>query len=168
MTFLLPVISASLWKENVAYVGGYAYPLTYEFSIVKQEQLNQYLLEKVIKIYHDFVHGQGNPPECQRSTVMDETCRVMDVANLWHEGNVSPTSDRVSPVFQIEFTMLYFPACLSLPRERQLRLSEHLVMSKIIQWCDVMIYPSWRRFLTRKCFEIKWGCVKGLKTVAEK
>ena len=41
---------------------------------------------KTIRIYHDFVQGQGNPPECQRFAVHDEACRVVDVANLWHEG----------------------------------------------------------------------------------
>ena len=35
-----------------------------------------------IRIYHDFVQGQGNPPECQRFVVHDEACRVVDVANL--------------------------------------------------------------------------------------
>ena len=40
----------------------------------------------IIRIYHDFVQGQGNPPECQRFAVHDEACRVVDVANLWHEG----------------------------------------------------------------------------------
>ena len=38
------------------------------------------------KIYHDFVQGQGYPPECQRFVVHDEACRVVDVANLWQEG----------------------------------------------------------------------------------
>ena len=37
-------------------------------------------------IHHDFVQGQGNPPECQRFAVHDEACRVLDVANLRHEG----------------------------------------------------------------------------------
>ena len=41
---------------------------------------------RIIRIYHDFVQGQGNPPECQRFVVHDEACRVVDVANLWHEG----------------------------------------------------------------------------------
>ena len=41
---------------------------------------------KTIRIYHDFVQGQGNPPECQRFAVHDEACRVVDYANLWHEG----------------------------------------------------------------------------------
>ena len=36
----------------------------------------------IIRIYHDFVQGQGNPPECQRFAVHDEACRVVDVANL--------------------------------------------------------------------------------------
>ena len=35
-----------------------------------------------IRIYHDFVQGQGNPPQCQRFAVHDEACRVVDVANL--------------------------------------------------------------------------------------
>ena len=35
-----------------------------------------------IRIYHDFVQGQGNPPECQRFAVHDEACGVVDVANL--------------------------------------------------------------------------------------
>ena len=34
------------------------------------------------RIYHDFVQGQGNPPECQRFAVHDKACRVVDVANL--------------------------------------------------------------------------------------
>ena len=38
------------------------------------------------KIYHHFVQGQGNPPECQRFAVHDEACRVVEVAYLWHEG----------------------------------------------------------------------------------
>ena len=37
---------------------------------------------RTIRIYHDFVQGQGNPPECQRFAVHDEACRVVDVANL--------------------------------------------------------------------------------------
>ena len=37
---------------------------------------------KIIRIYHDFVQGQGNPPECRRFAVHDEACRVVDVANL--------------------------------------------------------------------------------------
>ena len=37
---------------------------------------------RTIRIYHDFVQGQGNPPECQRFAVPDEACRVVDVANL--------------------------------------------------------------------------------------
>ena len=32
---------------------------------------------------------QGNPPECQRFAVNDEACRVVDVANLWHEGGIN-------------------------------------------------------------------------------
>ena len=40
------------------------------------------LLSLIIRIYHDFVQGQGNPPECQRFAVLDEACRVVDVANL--------------------------------------------------------------------------------------
>ena len=39
-----------------------------------------------IRIYHNFVQGQGYPPECQRFAVHDEACRVVDVANLWHVG----------------------------------------------------------------------------------
>ena len=39
-------------------------------------------LRKTIRIYHDFVQGQGNPRECQRFAVHDEACRVVDVANL--------------------------------------------------------------------------------------
>ena len=35
-----------------------------------------------IQIYHDFVQGQGNPPECQRFAVQDKACQVVDVANL--------------------------------------------------------------------------------------
>ena len=33
-------------------------------------------------IYHHFVQGEGNPPECQRFAFQDETCRVVDVAYL--------------------------------------------------------------------------------------
>ena len=40
------------------------------------------ILGKTIRIYHDFVQGQGNPPQCQRFAVHDEACRVVDVANL--------------------------------------------------------------------------------------
>ena len=35
---------------------------------------------KNIRIYHDFVQGQGNPPECHWFAVHDQACRVMDVA----------------------------------------------------------------------------------------
>ena len=38
------------------------------------------------RIYHHFVQGQGNPPECQRFAVHDEACLVLEVAYLWHEG----------------------------------------------------------------------------------
>ena len=37
------------------------------------------------RIYHDFVKGQGNPPECQRFEVYDEACRVVEVAYHGHE-----------------------------------------------------------------------------------
>ena len=36
--------------------------------------------------------------------------------NTWERTNHSPTSDRVFPVFPIDFTMLSFPSCLYLPR----------------------------------------------------
>ena len=32
---------------------------------------------KVIRIYRDFVQGQGNPPECQRFAVHDEACKYL-------------------------------------------------------------------------------------------
>ena len=35
-----------------------------------------------IRIYHDFVQGQGNPPECPRFVVHDKAFRVVDIANL--------------------------------------------------------------------------------------
>ena len=41
------------------------------------------------RIYHHFVQGQGNPPECQRFAVHDEACLFVDVAYLWHEGGFS-------------------------------------------------------------------------------
>ena len=41
---------------------------------------------ETIRIYHNSVQGQGNPTECQRFAVHNEACRVVDVANLWHEG----------------------------------------------------------------------------------
>ena len=52
------------------------------------------------------------------------------------------------------------------------RLSEHLVTVKIIQRRDVMIYQSWRRFLTRKRFEAVLkakvgGLFRGSKAVGE-
>ena len=61
----------------------------------------------------------------------------------------SPTSDRVFHLFLVKFIMLSFPSCLYLPRERQLRLSKHLVRLR-----DVLINISWHRFLTRKRFEV--------------
>ena len=42
----------------------------------------RFLTQKSIRMHHDFVQRQGNPPECQRFEVHDEACRVMDVANL--------------------------------------------------------------------------------------
>ena len=38
---------------------------------------------QTIKIYRNFVQGQGNPPECQRFAVHIDACRVVDV----HEGD---------------------------------------------------------------------------------
>ena len=37
---------------------------------------------RTIRIYHDFVQGQRNPPKCQRFAVQDEACQVVDVVNL--------------------------------------------------------------------------------------
>ena len=48
----------------------------YPFQLMDKEN------ERIIRIYRDFVQGQGNPPECQRFAVHDEACRVADVANL--------------------------------------------------------------------------------------
>ena len=44
-----------------------------------------YERQGTIRINHDFIQGQGNPPESQRFAVHDKACRVVDVANLWHE-----------------------------------------------------------------------------------
>ena len=44
---------------------------------------------KINRIYHHFVQGQENPPECQRFAVHDEACRVVEVAYLLHEGGFS-------------------------------------------------------------------------------
>ena len=51
-----------------------------------QESVTTGQTNQTIRIYHDFVQGQGNPPECQRFAVQDEAFRVVDVTNLWHEG----------------------------------------------------------------------------------
>ena len=40
---------------------------------------------ETIRIYHDFVQGQGNLTWCQRFAVHNQACWDMDVANLWHE-----------------------------------------------------------------------------------
>ena len=37
---------------------------------------------RTIRIYHDFIQGQGNPPECQRFALHDEACRVVYIANF--------------------------------------------------------------------------------------
>ena len=55
---------------------------------LQYQQKSDFLCElwRINRIYHHFVQGQGNPPECQRFAVHDEACQVMDVAYPWHEG----------------------------------------------------------------------------------
>ena len=55
-------------------------------SMQNNQSSGYFATGKTNRIYHHFVQGQGNPPECQRFAVHDEACRVVEVAYLWHEG----------------------------------------------------------------------------------
>ena len=56
---------------------------TLTFLYIFMQLLYNFIL-KNIRIYHDFVHGQRNPPKCKRFAVHGEACGVMDVANNGH------------------------------------------------------------------------------------
>ena len=67
------------------------------------------------RIYHNFVQGQGNPPECQRFAVHDEACRVVEVAYLWHEGGFPCPCTKwwliiilLSPLIAVRNPLFYF------------------------------------------------------------
>ena len=117
------------------------------------------------RIYHHFVQGQGNPPECQRFAVHDEACRVVEVAYLWHEGGfpcpctkwlliiflLSHIIDVRNPLFYFKMTTERFP--IIKPRQTRHRVIVKVMTSlyKALPFCPQR--GSWRQPRWRQASE---------------
>ena len=109
---------------------------------------------QTIRIYHDFVQEQGNPLECQRFAVHDEACRVVDVANLWHDGGFPfPCTKSWLIIFllplSIPITKLHFLLSKTTPKRFQLRKRRQLGLIMTSRHC--ISYDVTRCSLKRSC-----------------
>ena len=109
---------------------------------------------RTIRIYHDFVQGQGNPPECQRFAVQDEACRVVDVANLWHEGGFPwPCTKSWLIIFLLPLSILiakpHFLLSKTTSKRFLLRKRRQLMLIMTSRHCT--IYDVTRCLLRRSC-----------------
>ena len=117
-----------------------------------------YPVGKNIRIYHDFVQGQGNPPECQRFAVHDEACRVVDVANLWHEGGFPcPCIKLLLSIFLLPLSIAVTNPRLSLSKTASKRflVRKRRQLALIMASRHCMIYDVTRCSLKRSC--LYWG-----------
>ena len=107
-----------------------------------------------IRIYHGFVQGQGNPPECQRFAVHDEACRVVDVANLWHEGGFPCLCTKPwLIIFLLPLLILITKPHFSLSKTTSKRflLRKRRQLGLIMMSHHCMIYDVTRCSLKRSC-----------------
>ena len=91
------------------------------------------------RIYHHFVQGHGNPPECQRFVVHDEACPVVEVAYRWHKGGFPCPCSKwwlinflLSPLMAVKNPLFYFRNTserIPIIKPRQL---EHRVIVKVM------------------------------------
>ena len=104
----------------------------------------------IIRIYHDYVQGQGNPPKCQRFVVHDEACR-----DIWHEGWFP------CPCTKSWLIILLLPLSIPITKshfcyEKLLQARHFLVRKRqklelIMTSCHRMIYDVTRCSLNRSC-----------------
>ena len=109
---------------------------------------------RTIRIYHDFVQGQGNPPECRRFAVHDEACRVVDVANLWHEGGFPcPCTKSWLIIFLLPLSIFITKPHLLLSKSTSKRflLRKRHQLGLIMTSRHCMIYDVTRCSLKRNC-----------------
>ena len=108
---------------------------------------------RTIRIYRDFVQGQENPVECQRLTVHDEACRVVDIAFLsLIRGWISPSLYKVVvDYFLLPFLILVTKPLLLLSKTTTKRflVRKRRQLGLIMTPRHNMIYDFTRRSLKR-------------------
>ena len=112
----------------------------------------------IIRIYHDFVQGQGNPSECQRFAVHDEACRVVDVANLWYEGGFPcPCTKSWLIIFLLPLLIPITNPLLLLSKTTSKRflVRKRRQLGLVMTSRHCMIYDVTRCSLKRSC--LYWG-----------
>ena len=141
-------------KIVAAFGGMYVSPAKHSFGKCDRKVWQTDRRRRTIRIYHAFVQGQGNPPECQRFAVHDEACRVVDVANLWHEGGFPcPCTKSWLIIFLLPLSIPVTNPLLSLSKTASKRflVRKRRQLGLIMTSRNCMTYDVTRCSLKRSC-----------------